>query len=66
MNEWERRSRFVAINNKVFQRTKYINFILEAGLGDKLIESEYSSPKNFVRERHMDKWLAYQVVKRME
>lgn len=66
MNEWERRSRFVTINNKVFQRTKYINFILEVGLGDKLVESEFSSPKNFVRERHNPEWLAYQVAKRME
>ena len=65
MNEWERRSRFVTIDGKVYARTKYINFILEMGLGAKLTDSGYTSPKLFVRERCNREWIAHQVVKRI-
>jgi len=50
----------------IFQRSKYTDFIEYAGLGKALHESGYRSPKVFVKERHMNEWLAYQVVKRME
>lgn len=50
----------------VFTKTKWTHFIEYAGLEKALVESGYRSPKNFVKERHMDKWLAYQVIKRME
>ena len=46
--------------------TQYTDFLKEAKLDQAFWESGFSSPKNFVRERHMNAWLAYQVIKRME
>jgi len=50
----------------VFPKSKYTDFIELNGLEKGLLDSGYRSPKTFVKERHMDKWLTYQVVKRME
>lgn len=50
----------------VFQASKYTAFIEHAGLEKGLLDSGYRSPKTYVREQHMDKWLAHQVIKRME
>lgn len=49
-----------------FERTKYTDFVEAMGLEKGLLDSGYQSPKKFVVERHNDKWIAYQVVKRME
>lgn len=49
-----------------FERTKYTDFVEAMGLQKGLLDSGYSSPKTYVRERHMRDWTAYQVVKRME
>ena len=46
--------------------TKYTEFLIDVRLVKVFSESGMTSPKKFVREQHMDKWLAYQVIKRME
>lgn len=66
MNEWDRRSRFVKINGKAYQRTEYTNFILEYGQQERFDRSGLSSPKNFVTGCCGDLWITHQVVKRME
>lgn len=50
----------------VFEKSKWMDFIEDVGLTRALVDSGYRSPKTFVKERHMDKWLTYQVIKRME
>lgn len=66
MNEWDRRSRFVSINKKAYQRTEYTNFILQYGQEERFDRSGLSSPKNFVMGWCADLWTAHQVIKRME
>lgn len=51
---------------QAFPMTKYTEFLIDVRLVKVFSESGMTSPKKFVREQHMDKWLAYQVIKRME
>ena len=66
MTEWERKSRYVNINGKAYQRTEYTNFILQYEQEERFDRSGLSSPKNFVTGWCGDLWIAHQVVKRME
>lgn len=58
--------KFVKILGEYFVASKYTDFITVMELDDKFIATGYRSPRKFVREQHNDKWLAYQVIKRME
>lgn len=64
---WYRQDQnFLWYTGGIVPSSKYTNFLIDHDLVRAFAESKMTSPKNFVRERYMDKFTAYQVIKRME
>lgn len=64
---WYRQDQnFLWYQGGIVPSSKYTNFLIAHELLRAFVASGMTSPKNFVRERHMSQWLAHQVIKRME
>ena len=59
-------SRYILINGRVFENSKYLAFIKEYGFIDTFLASGMTSPKKFCKERQGDLFKSYEVIKRLE